>query len=181
MTARTENTGCVTLRDLAMEIGMDRSNARKYILAAGFEFIRIRTKEAHNQLTLALVKEDAETVLQLREDGGFGPLQKPVEFNSGFFYIIQIVPDLDPLRIKLGFTTDTQTRLSTYRTVSPTATLLKAWPCKRQWEHTAIESITREGCTEISNEVFSAKDPKRTVVLGDNFFKIMPPLNKDTR
>jgi hypothetical protein len=62
----------VTLRELAEQLGMDRSHLRKYILKHGFEPVRIRTKASLHQLTLALSEAEAERVRQLRRSQGFG-------------------------------------------------------------------------------------------------------------
>jgi hypothetical protein len=164
----------VTLRELAEEMGLDRSNARKYILKAGFTFTKVRTPESGNQLTLALSREEAEAVLELRKSQGFGPGKRPIDNEEGYFYVIQIAPDLDPLRIKLGFTNNVESRLRAYQTVAPAAKLVKAWGCKRSWERAAIDSITREGCQLIANEVFECENLEQVVKRGEEFFVLMP-------
>lgn len=69
----------VTLKTLAEQLGMDRSHLRKYVLDRGFEPVKIRTADSGHQLTLALSEEDAQRVLQLRQQQGFGDaLGQPV-------------------------------------------------------------------------------------------------------
>jgi len=164
----------ITLAQLATELGMDRSNLGKYIRANGFSFTKIRTKESNNQLTLALTEGDAESIRQLRTSLGFHSNPKPIENGDGYFYVIQVVPDLDTNRVKLGFASNVNARLATYKTSSPSATLLKSWPCRVSWERAAMDSITRAGCSQIGIEVFTCDDLDRLVRNGDSFFKIMP-------
>jgi hypothetical protein len=70
----TINSGapCVTVAELALEFGMDRSNCRKWLLKKGFEPVRIRTKDSGHQLCLALTPEDAEHARALRLADGYG-------------------------------------------------------------------------------------------------------------
>jgi len=169
----------ILLSALADELGMWKSNLRKYILSNGISFQKIRTPETRNQLALALTENDANLVRQLREQGGFGT-KKPIPSDKngdGFFYIIQIVPDLDPLRVKLGFSSNVEGRLQAHRTAAPTAKLAKSWPCRRSWEIAAMASITKDGCELIANEVYICKDVDKLTSNGDKFFEIMPEVN----
>lgn len=168
----------VTIKDLAKEFGLDRSGVRKYVLKQGFSPVSVRSSDTKNQLALAVTGEEAQSLRELRERQGFAKAIRPVENGDGQFYIIQLVPDLDPNRIKLGFATDVSARLDAHRTSAPTAKLVKAWRCRRSWEIAAIASITREGCKLIMNEVFACDDLGKTVKRGDQFFGVMP--NKDT-
>lgn len=166
----------VTIKEIADTIGTDRSNARKIVLKNGFDFIKIRTAESKGQLTLALSKEDFESFLEMRNRQGFqmdSTVDSPIA-DQGYFYIIQIVPELDGNRIKFGFATDVQTRLQAHRTIAPTAQLVKYWPCKRIWEQAAIDSITRDNCTLIGGEVFQCEDLQKVLDNAEGFFSIMP-------
>jgi len=165
----------ISLTELANELGLDRSNMRKYVLKHGFSPVRIRTADSRSQLTLALIPDDAESVRALRQNEGFSAKdQKPVNGSVGYFYAIQIVPEYAPNRIKLGFAVDARARLDAHRTSAPTATLVKMWPCNRAWELCAIASMTREGCTLVANEVYDCDNLQTLVKRGDAFFRIMP-------
>lgn len=166
-------TEYVTLKDLATELSLDRSNLRKYVLQAGLSPIKIRTPESRGQPTLALTKEDAETFKELRQREGFTSLQA-VNNSEGWFYVIQLVPELDAKRIKLGFAGNVDARLQAHRTSAPTAELVKAWPCKRSWERAAMDCLTQNGCILIANEVFTCNDLGTLVEHGDSFFTLMP-------
>ncbi len=167
-------TEYIPLKVLAAELGLDRSNMRKYILKHGFTPVSVRTPDSRNQSTLALQIDDAEAVRQLRTTQGFGAGLTPLEGGSGYFYVIQLVPDLAPGRIKLGFASDVVTRLGAHQTAAPTAALVKMWPCKRSWEGAAIDSITRSGCVRIGAEVYQCDSVDEVVWQGNQFFDIMP-------
>ncbi len=173
----------VTLPELATELGMDRSNMRKYVLKNGFQVLQVRTPESKGQLVLALSQEDAEAVRESRMRQGFlisGVSGVSIEVGSGSFYIVQIVPDLDEHRVKFGFATDTMRRLDSYKTISPSAQLVKMWPCRASWEIAAIASICRVGCVSMGGEVFTCDSLESIVERGDAFFEIMPSIAKDS-
>lgn len=169
--------GYVTIKELAEEIGIDKSNARKYVIDNGFQFEKIRTLETQNQLTLVLTIEQAEQVKQLRLSHGFainGRAQSAGTSKTTIFYIIQLVPELDCKRVKLGYTGNLNARLRAHRTTCPNAKVLAYYPCLETWELAAIASITREGCELIGNEVYQTSDLDMMIDRADTFFAIMP-------
>jgi len=163
----------ITLRKLSEELPMNRSHLRKYILSKGISPVKIRTPESGNQLTLAITNGEAEFIRESREKGGF-TYAAPVDNNGGHFYLIQIVPDLDADRIKLGFETDVIARLEGHRTAAPTAELVKSWPCKRCWEKAAIDCAIQDSCELIGGEVYTCSNIDAMVERIDAFFDIMP-------
>ena len=52
----------ITLKELAEELSMDRSNLRKYVVAEGISTFTVRNLASHGQKMLALVPEDANRV-----------------------------------------------------------------------------------------------------------------------
>jgi hypothetical protein len=164
----------VTLKELAQELKIDRSALRKYVISKGFDLFKVRTLQSKGQQTLAVSQEDAERIRDIRRQEGYLQLNKKVSENGGYFYIIQLIPELDPLRVKLGITNNIEARLSAHRTASPTAELLKYWPCKQSWEPSAIASITRTGCKSLSNEVYICDSIANIINRASQFFEIMP-------
>jgi hypothetical protein len=164
----------VSMSQLAKELKLDVSNARKYIIKQGFSFIKIRTLDSRNQLTLALTQEDAETLYELRRNQGFGQSSSPVENGCGFFYIVRPLPDIAPARIKVGWTNNPQSRLSAYKTITPDAELLQTWPCRETWERAAIASVTRIGCQRIGVELFLCADVAALQERANAFFALLP-------
>lgn len=166
----------VSLKQLAERMGLDKSNARKYVLTQGFSFLKQRTEDSSGQVANVLTLEDAEAVIAIREEQGF--TGQVIEANGdGWFYIIQLIPEFNPLRVKLGFASNVQNRLQAHRTSAPTAQLVKAWPCKRMWEQAAMDSITRKECKLIASEVFECKALIMLANRGDEFFALMPQQN----
>lgn len=165
----------VSIKQLADELGLDRSNMRKYVIKHGFNLVNIRTADSRGQLTLALTADDAEAVRALRESQGFCFKSCIPQCNDdGYFYVVQVIPEFDPNRVKLGFTNDIMGRLDAHRTAAPTAQLSKHWNCHRTWEVAAAASITREDCHLIANEVYECGSLDTLLIRADDFFAIMP-------
>ncbi len=163
---------------IAQEWGIDKSTARKYVKRHGFEFLRVRGDDRTHQLVLGLPTTEAELVREARSREGYssqnGNDSRPVENGIGVLYLVQIMPDADSSRIKLGYASDANRRLASYRTVSPTAAIVKTWPCRATWERAAIDSLTTENCTLIGGEVYTCTDIDRLIQRGDTFFSCMP-------
>jgi hypothetical protein len=165
--------GYITIKDLAGEFKLDKSTFLRYVKKAGFSPAKIRTPTSRGQLTSALTLEEAETIRELREREGF-TFTSSCNNGEGFLYIVQLVPELDPERIKIGFAGDVDARLSTYRTSNPNAKAMKTWPCKRGWERTAADCLTQAHCSKIGTEVFECSDLQALIAQGDAFFSLMP-------
>ena len=164
----------VSLKQLAEALGMDRSHVRRYVLRHGVQTHKRRTPDSQNQLTLAISVEDADFITTKRREEGFMGASKPVSKEVGVFYLIRLVPELDPRRLKLGFADDLASRLSQHRTAAPTAEVVKAWPCKRAWEGTVMDCLAATGCRLILNEVFEADDIDTLLRRGDELFRLLP-------
>lgn len=171
----SSNNDYVALKDLAAELGMGPSSMRRYVKRLDIPTERRRTPNSRNQTTLTVTLEDAEYIRNKRQSEGFTSDATVVSASDrGFFYIIQLVPELDPKRLKLGFAENVETGLSQHKTAAPTATVLKSWPCKRVWEKTVIDALTVRHCRLVANEVFECDSHENLVVLADNIFDILP-------
>jgi len=78
--------------------------------------------------------------------------------TEGYFYAVQVVPELAPQWVKFGRTNNVTRRLKEHRTVAPTALLLAAWPADRCHEVAAIMMLV-EGGTMLSSEVWKSSTP----------------------
>lgn len=96
--------------------------------------------------------------------------------RPGWFYIAQMVPDLDPRRIKLGFTQDVKARLRTYRTLCPTVSVAGSWRCSPAWERDVREWITLEGCALLGGEVFVCSSIEGALGRARALFAALPPV-----
>jgi hypothetical protein len=99
--------------------------------------------------------------------------------DVGFFYLIQLEPDHDPGRFKVGFTMDLDGRLQKHRCAAPFAQHLKSWPCKRIWERAAIDCVTN-GSERLHTEVFRAASLEQLAARAQAFFSMMPRLEWDS-
>lgn len=91
----------ISIKQLSEQLGMDHSPARKYILKLGIKPLKRRTYDSGNQLSLTVTEEQALEILRQRSEQGFLNSGKAVISERGVFYIIQLVPELDPKRLKL--------------------------------------------------------------------------------
>lgn len=94
----------------------------------------------------------------------------------GLFYIVQLEPQHDPGRVKVGFTTELEARLRKHRTSAPFARCERSWPCRRAWERAAIECVTTD-CEQLHTEVFRAASVAHVVARAESFFSVMPQLS----
>lgn len=172
--------------EIAERLGLDPTNVRRLIAketsALGLTLHRGKGER------LLLSREDAEKLVASyksrrgpvsdyqagRSPSGINADEDAVAYDRyGFFYLIQLVPEALPNRVKIGFSDDPEQRLSQHKTAAPTAKILKTWPCKRSWDYAAMDSITREGCKLVLNEVYEG-DVNGFVRRGDSFFALMP-------
>ncbi len=166
-------TDYIILNDLAAEVGLDGSNFRKYVSKKNITPLKVR--DHRNYVVSALTLEDAEFIRLERKRDGFNKKEViPIENGDGYFYVIQLIPELAPNRVKLGFAADVRIRLQTHRTSAPTAQIIKTWHCKRTWEIAATASLTRIESTLIVNEVYDCADLPSLISRGDAFFALMP-------
>lgn len=167
-------TDYVSIKSLANELGMDRSLARKYVIKIGVKPHKRRTPDSSGQAALTVTTEEAEYIRNRRKDDGFTSDSIKVVSDIGVFYIIRLVPELDPNRIKMGFAEDINSRLSQHRTSAPTAQIVAFWPCKRSWEYTVMDCLSSYGCKLILNEVFECNDIDHLISVGNKLFEIIP-------
>jgi hypothetical protein len=161
----------ISVKQLAKELGIDRSGLRKYILKLGINPVKRITSDSGMQRALTVSSIEATTIRNSRDFESVST----VDNEKGVFYAIQVVPELDPRRIKLGFTSGLKERLAQHRTVAPTAVVLKTWPCKKSWETTVINYLSSQKCSLILNEVFEFEDIDNVIEMGDTIFNHLNP------
>jgi len=160
---------------IAKRLGVDGGTVRRFIARENetLKLVLVRGKGEK----LLLSRGDADRLIA-RYEARRGPVSEveqgsPTDDRFGFFYVIQLVPEALPNRVKIGFADNVDRRLNEHRTAAPTAKLLKTWPCKRSWDYAAMASITRESCKLVLNEVFEGDVPG-FIERGDRFFVMMP-------
>lgn len=169
----------VVIRDLAEELGMDRSRLRKYVLDMGIKPALVRDQKGRNQAMLAITAEEADLVRQHRSDAGYriGEVARIVQASQGFFYVARMDGQARPNRVKFGFTLSLDSRMETYRTSSPEVELLSSWPCKRTWESAVLDSLAgKDGCVNVSGEVFDVEDVEDVLRHTTKLFELLGKL-----
>ncbi len=168
----------VSLRQLSEMLGINQSQARKYVLGLGFNPPQARTPDSRGKLTYAFTEEEAEQIVSARRQAGFimGDTRgtPSVRDDIGVFYIIQIVPELAPNRLKFGFAARLHDRLAQHRTSAPTACILRSWPSRRTWEPALIDCLASVGCELILNEVYECYNLESLLDYTESLFKLMP-------
>lgn len=165
----------ISVIEIARIHGKRTQSIHKIVNRLGIETKKIRTKESRGQLSTHISNEDYERVCEqlLRH---IGPNTSTYDTNaSGVFYLIQLEPEHDPGRFKLGFTSNLEERLRSHKTAAPFAKIIDTWPCKLLWEKTAIESITVD-CERLYTEVFRTTNLEQIRKKADEFFSLMPKL-----
>jgi hypothetical protein len=173
------SSGFVELSDLAKTMGKDKSTIMKFAKKNGFALEKRRTPKTRGSSAWTLSSDEAERLIATRRNLGFtcDPTAEPINEDVGVFYVIQLVPDLDPLRIKFGFAGNLEQRLAQHRTSAPTCSALASWPCRKNWEQTVIAAIAAEGCRLVLNEVYECDDLDALVERSEGIFSYLPVPN----
>jgi hypothetical protein len=171
----------LTYSEIADRLGVDITTVRRSVkrlsTSHGIKPLSQKTPTSKGARVHCLSIDDANTLFTWFE--GRSPMESegqndPASFQRyGFFYIIQLIPELMPQRVKIGYTDSLETRLSEHRTSAPTAKYVKTWECKRSWDQAAMDSITRVGCELIMNEVYEG-NIEGLIERGNSFFTVMP-------
>jgi hypothetical protein len=176
----------IAIIDLADELQVRKQRLFKVVKRLGIRATQRREASRGNQNVATVTFSEAaairgelsrtndsgeDMVTQLPGAGG-GPYYAD---DIGVFYLIQLEPDHDPGRFKVGFTTELEGRLRKHRCSAPFVLSLKSWPCRRTWERAAIDSVT-DGCEQLHTEVFRAASLAEVSARADEFFSVMPQL-----
>ncbi len=167
--------GYIAVSEVADALGKGKQSIFKIIKRLGIEKQLEKSDSARGQKIAHISEGDFGLVKEhVQSSGTASPTALIDSASGGVFYLIQLEPEHDPTRFKLGFSSDMNARLRVHRTVAPYSKVIKTWPCKPLWERTAIESIAR-GCERVNTEVFRGEIE---VILehGEQFFALMPPL-----
>lgn len=165
----------ISIIEIAKRLKVDTSTVRR-LIAKESDSLKLDLHRG-KQDRLFLSKDDADKLIASYETrrGSVAAIEvDETKFDRyGSFYVIQLVPEALPNRVKLGYADNVNQRLNEHRTAAPTAKLLKSWPCKRSWDYAAMDSITREGCKLVLNEVYEG-DINGFLVRAEQFFALMP-------
>lgn len=165
----------MTFREIAGRIGVDVTTVRRTVSRLGLTVRKEKTPTSKGSTVHCLRVDDANelfTHFENRDKADNNSDSSSLD-RFGYFYIIQLIPEVLPNRVKLGYTDNLETRLCEHQTAAPTAAYLGHWRCKRSWDHAAMGSITREGCRVVMNEVYEG-GIEGFLSRAEEFFSIMP-------
>jgi hypothetical protein len=171
----------ISIHDVARQHGKRKQSVFKILRRLQITPTKQRSAAGRNQLVSYVTKDEHQRIsrelvpLGIAADGEDGVAEALLPTEAGVFYLIQLEPELDPARFKLGFATTLAERLRHLRCSAPFAIVLKSWPCRLLWEKTAIESIAA-GCEQLHTEVFRAVSMEEVIARCDRFFAMMPSL-----
>lgn len=166
-----------TYKEIADELGVSIDTVRRNVRSKKAEFNlepkKLKTPTSKGALVACLTSDDAEKLIRFYKSKGNPKSALNNNRNYGYFYLIQLIPEFQPNRIKIGFADDVDKRFKEHQTSSPTAKLLGSWPCKRAWDQAVMDSLTREGCKLVLNEVYEG-DVNGFIDRAEKFFGLMP-------
>ena len=170
----------ISVVDASKKTGIRKQTLFKIIKRFGLNTTKQQSSSHRGQLISYITQKDFDFIIKNYSaskptlDESESPTSS-IQVDNGVFYLIQLEPEHDAGRFKLGFTSNISERLRTHRCSAPFATVLETWPCHVLWEKTAIDSVTK-GCEKLYTEVFRTKDITQVKEKCDQFFALMPEL-----
>jgi len=164
-----------TFNELAEKVGVAIDTIRRTVKKLDLTILKIRTPSGATAHSLSL--DDSNVLISYFENKNRSV--QPSNENDlsvdrwGYFYIIQLIPEAMPNRVKIGYTDNLENRLRNHQTAAPTAKFLGHWKCKRAWDQAVMDSITRKDCTLVMNEVYEG-DVAKFLERAEEYFSVMP-------
>ena len=164
----------ISVIEIARIHGRRKQHVFKLLKRLGIEQVMAVGEESRGQ-KVACVSKPGYQILknELEQPTNQSEMTNESAAALGVFYLIQLEPEFDPGRFKVGFATNIDERLRSHRTVAPLCRLVATWPCKALWEKTAIDSVC-DGCERLYTEVFRAPSIKEVENRCESFFEVMP-------
>lgn len=170
----------ISVIDVAQHLSRRKGHVYKVLSRLGIEPV-VRRSEQLKRNVGYISREEFERVtveFQTIPTRGSANADDGDEFVSvevGVFYLVQLEPELDPGRFKVGFAASMSERLRTLRCSAPFAVVVQTWPSRRLWERTAMESVAA-GCERLHTEVFRSRSVAEVQGRCERFFAVMPPV-----
>ncbi|MDH3695388.1 MAG: GIY-YIG nuclease family protein [Gammaproteobacteria bacterium] len=173
------NDDWISVIDAAAELGQRKQHVFRILRKLKIESVKEKSSASHGQRIAYITRRDFKTLRQFFEDRQpIGWANEPSVPNAyGYFYLIQLEPEHDSGRFKVGFAASVEERLRSHKTAAPLCELIDSWPCKLLWEKTAIDAVTA-GCEQIHTEVLRTDDSDAVEVRCRQFFALMPTLGE---
>ena len=176
----------ITIVELADDLQVRKQRIFKILPRLGIRPTQRREASRGNQNVATVSQAEAAAIRSEIERSSEAPSSNArsgtlAAFSSddvGFFYLIQLEPEHDTGRFKVGFTMDLDGRLQKHRCSAPYARYVASWPCRRVWERSAIDCVTT-GCDQLHTEVFRAASMEQVSARAQAFFTMMPGLEAE--
>ena len=166
----------ISVIDIAKNLGKQKAHVFKIIRRLRIETVKEKSNDARGQKISYITTDDYNRIREYlagaEDNSAASTTQSDV---GGVFYLIQLEPEHDPGRFKLGFATNIEERQRSHKTAAPFSKVLKTWPCKLLWEKTAIECAS-QGCVRLHTEVFRTELIDEVQSRCEQFFKLMPEI-----
>ena len=170
------NDDWISVKDIAAELGKRKQYVFKVLQRLGIESRKAVGPGSRGQKLAYISRDDFAAVRDhLADTTADGEVSEQVPNAHGYFYLIQLEPEHDPGRFKVGFATSIDERMRAHKTAAPLCELVNTWPCKLLWEKTAIDAVTT-GCERLYTEVFRADSVKDVEARCVAFFELMPSI-----
>jgi hypothetical protein len=178
------NDETISVIEAARQLERKKATVFKVMRRLGIVPRKRRDSASKNQMVAYIALDEFQRVKDaLAIRGSLEPDGDGLDANAdgfisaeiGVFYLIQLEPDHDPLRFKVGFAANLAERHRVLRCAAPFCIVVKTWPCRRLWEKTAIDCVT-SGCERLHTEVFRSSEIQAVVERCERFFAMMPPV-----
>jgi hypothetical protein len=172
----------ISVIDVANRLGIRKQTVFKVMKRLGVSAVKLRSAGHKNQMISYVTTRESELIEQdIVNSASSSTVDStlPATTESGVFYLVQLEPEHDPGRFKVGFATNLQERMRTHRCSAPFVTVVGTWPCLERWEKTAIDCVTQD-CERLHTEVFRSTDFEQVVKRCEHFFIQMPRVNNGT-
>lgn len=172
------NDELISVIDIAKIHGKHKAYVFKILKRLGIDAVKQKNSGSKGQRISYITQEDYDLLKEHLETRDRGSQSPDIDSNlGGVFYLIQLEPEHDPGRFKLGFATNLEERLRSHKTAAPFSKILKYWPCKLLWEKTAIDCVV-QGCERLHTEVFRTESISQVLERCEQFFAQMPEVNQ---
>jgi hypothetical protein len=177
------NDNRISVIDAANKLGMRKQTLFRMVKRLGVNTSKERDSAHRGQAIVYISETDFNLIAsqintQSKTENG-APFASS-QIDRGVFYLIELEPDHDPGRFKVGFASNMAERLRQHRCSAPFSVVVETWPCHVLWEKTAIDCVTQK-CEKLHTEVFRAKDIADIKAKCDQFFALMPALDEIMR
>jgi len=166
----------IPVAEVALRLGKRKAHVFKVIDRLKIPKVLEKRSDARGQKVAHVSEADFERLKEHLSSGGLDSNVIVDATNSGVFYLMQLEPEHDPGRFKLGFATNIEERFRSHKTAAPLARLVDTWPCKLLWEKIAIDSISQD-CERLYTEIFRSDSVESVKEKCDQFFSLMPKLS----